>query len=375
MMGNRYGVVVLSSIDWGFLWQRHQTFAARFAEAGMPTVFVESTGKRLPRIREAGRVVDRLKRWGNRPRETGTRNLRVLSPVTLPATNPAFNGINRWSFLPPLAHRCRQLLDGVDRVVMHVYLPTRASLELIRLIDPDVLVYDAVTRFDAMGRQAPRDVQATEAELLRAADVVIADSRAILERVRSVRPDAVHLPPGVDPERFSLARSATVDPDLLGFFGTIGEWVDVEILESLIADGFRLRLIGENRVGLAARPGQLELRGVVPHDQLPAAIRDCSALMIPYAVNDFTVGVFPAKAFECLATGKPLVCTDLPDLQALPRGLVGIINDAHSAPSAVRRCLAEDSPKSQDARQRAAAENTWTARFEVLRGLVESRLR
>lgn len=39
-----FDVVMLSSVEWDAVWQRHHAFAARWARAGHRTFFVENTG-------------------------------------------------------------------------------------------------------------------------------------------------------------------------------------------------------------------------------------------------------------------------------------------------------------------------------------------
>ena len=50
----------------------------------------------------------------------------------------------------------------------------------------------------------------------------------------------------------------------------------------------------------------------VPQAELPAQLKPMDT---PYKTNGFTQYVFPSKIYECLATGKPLVETPLPDLR------------------------------------------------------------
>ena len=79
-------IVCLSAVDWAFNWQQPQEVASAFAEGGNRVLFVENTGVRRPLLRDAPRLMARLRNWwraagGAKPIVDG---LDVLSPLLLP---------------------------------------------------------------------------------------------------------------------------------------------------------------------------------------------------------------------------------------------------------------------------------------------------
>jgi hypothetical protein len=84
--------------------------------------------------------------------------------------------------------------------------------------------------------------------------------------------------------------------------------------------------------------------------------------VIPYRINDYTTYSFPIKFFELLASGKPLVISDLPALSAY----YSRVRVARSADEFVSEC--EAAVREPDAgraeRLALAAENTWEHRVE-----------
>ena len=81
-------IVIISSIDWSFLWQVHQEIALRFARAGNRVFYIENTGVRAPRFSDARRIVSRLRNWSKslRSERAGqvADNVSVISPLMLP---------------------------------------------------------------------------------------------------------------------------------------------------------------------------------------------------------------------------------------------------------------------------------------------------
>ena len=93
-------MVILAGVRWNFLWQRHQTLATLFADAGYPTVFVETTGLANPRPGKAKEVLSRVRGSLSKSRRPPAKNLTVYEPLTAPPTSRAFVWANERFFVP-----------------------------------------------------------------------------------------------------------------------------------------------------------------------------------------------------------------------------------------------------------------------------------
>ena len=364
-------VVVLSGIRWDFLWQRHQIFATLFARAGYPTVYVETTGLRNPSFDPGTlrKVLSRIFRAGGKGRKAqdGTSpNLTVYSPLALPPTWKIFRRLNRVVFVPRVARDLGRLLNGVAPAVI-VYPPTTTTLNLLSNLEPRRVLYDCVLNYEHFPG-VPRDIAQTEKILLRLADAVAVDSRFLLEKHRGLRPDMVEVGPGVDHELFGQARTGPLrrPARTVCFFGAMNESrFDFDLARELAEEGYRVRLLGTLARSAFARTPGVEYRGEVPHRELPRHLADADALIIPYQVNAFSKGTFPAKTFECLATGKPTIATPLPDL--IPFGdLLYLAKDARGFVSALERLPDLETEARVAARVELARRNSWEARFDAI---------
>jgi len=363
-------VVILSGIRWDFLWQRHQILATLFARAGYPTVYVETTGLRNPAF-DSGtlrKVLDRFLRAGGEGRKEPDTSpyLAVYSPLVAPPTCKVFRRLNRTVFVPRVARDLRRLLGGALPAVI-AYPPTSTTLDLLSKLEPRRVLYDCVLNYEHFPG-VPRDVAETEKTLLRRADAVTVDSGFLLEKHCGPRPDAVQVGPGVDHELFVQARTGPLrrPARTVCFFGMMDESrFDFDLVEKLAEKGYRVRLLGTlTRPAFARLPG-IEYRGEMPHRELPRHLEDADALIIPYKINTFSKGTFPAKIFECLATGKPTIAAPLPDLA--PFGdLLYLANDARGFVDALERLPDLETEARVEARIKLARKNSWEARFKAI---------
>ena len=374
-------VIILAGIRWDFLWQRHQTLAAGFARAGYPTVFVETTGLANPRP-DAGtirKVVSRIRRaggGGEKPR--GREGLTVYAPLAAPPTGALFRRLNRAFFVPRVVRDLAEILGGrSSNPIVVAYPPTRTTLDLISVLKPRLVLYDCADDYEYFPG-APGDVAETERELLLRADLVSCTSTRLLEKVSPVRPDAFLSGPAVDYERFAALQDdrPTGEMRTVCFFGHLSrERTDFAALRAVAGAGFEVRLVGGlGRVdrGFLETPG-VDYRGEVPHEQLPAALAGVDALLLPYKVNALTSGISPAKTYECLATGRPVVAAPLPAMEEL----AGCVYLAHGPEDYVRvlRSLADlETEEKAQARISLARENSWEARFSEIEGAIRRAL-
>lgn len=364
-------VIVLSGIRWDFLWQRHQILASRFARAGYPTIFVETTGLANPRLDPATlrKIAARVLRSGGKgrrsPREPGPT---IYSPLTAPPTWRVFRWLNRKLFVPRVARDLRRLA-GEDPVVV-AYLPTRTTLDLVSGLRPRLLYYDCSEDYGGFPG-IPEDIDSTERELLRRADLVSCTSAPLLEKVRPARPDAFLSGPGVDYDLFQvLQEPPPAEIRTVCFFGHLSrERTDFAAIKAVAEAGFEVRLVGGTGSvdrGFFETPG-VDYRGPVSHDELPAALEGVDAFFMPYLVNRLTRGISPAKIYECLATGRPVVTAPLPAMADLGEH-VYVAGSPAEFVEVLQRMGQLESKEKIRARVELARANSWEERFRQIEG-------
>lgn len=369
-------IVILSSISWDFLWQRHQVLATHFVRAGHRVVFIEGISFGLNHPLNPSYYTRAAKKFWRKARPAGgknakrklPRNLTVYECVVAPLRPRFLRRVNARLSVPHILEKVAGM--GVQNPVVWSYQPTETAMLIAKGLAPSVLVYDCVTNFE-QAPWMPEDICETEREWLDAADLVLADSVFLAQKHAGRRLDLVQLPPGVDYELFNQAYSAR---DLgapvrrVCFFGGMGDyWFDFELVERIAEAGFEVFLIGY-RITRHRVLDHPNVTYVLPVSQaeLPALLKPMDALLIPYKMNGFTKGVFPSKVYECLATGKPLVATPLPDLRRELSEYVYLAGDAQEFIDVLRRLPESETQEKVRARLELARANSWESRLDVI---------
>jgi glycosyltransferase involved in cell wall biosynthesis len=382
-------IVVLASAPWETPApvNAHQ-IARRMAGRGHRVLFVESTGLRTPSlarsVQDRRRVLGRLRGFLRGAREAEPR-LWVLSPLALPAGvgGAARRLSDRW-LAAAVSGAMRRA--GIARPVVWAFLPT--ALPVARRLRARALVYHCVDHYAANPGVDAQRVEAAERQMLAAADLVLASSPALAERLGRERSDVVLAPNVADVELFSRAVRETLPepPELAGvprpraiYAGNLAAYrVDFELLCAL-ADRLpdvAFVLVGAAGLGdvggmvaswesLRARRN-VYARGPRPQAELPAWLRHADVALIPFLDNPHTRASLPLKLWEYVAAGLPVVATALPQFRDLAaEGVVRAAENPEAFAAAIRAALAEGGARRAERASRAWAHD-WSARVDEL---------
>ena len=188
------------------------------------------------------------------------------------------------------------------------------------------------------GRAATAALAGADRLALRAADVVLADTRAgaawMAGRFGVDPARIVVAPVGAEPARFPPAPPPEGPPTAL-FYGKLAPLHGVAtVLAAARRPGVPpLRLIGDGQLGgwLAAelgrdRPPGLTWERWVPYERLGAEVAAASVCLGVFGTSDKAARVVPNKAWQAMAVGRPVVTADTPGArEALEHGRSGLL--------------------------------------------------
>jgi glycosyltransferase involved in cell wall biosynthesis len=305
-----------------------KTHLMRLASRENRVLWVNSIGYRTPGLNKAdvGRVWRKLKASRESLREVEP-NIFVLNPLAVPAYGwKAARALNRWWLRRQVRSAMRTL--GFARPINWVFNP--AAAVLAGQLGEDVLIYQCVDEYSAfsgVGAQALLDL---EADLLRKADLVVVSADKLYQSKGRHNPRTVVVRHGVDYLHFrkALDPATVVPPDIaalprpvIGFFGLIADWVDVELMAE-VAKRYphgSLVVLGKATTDTSVLKSlpNVHLLGRKPYADLPAYCKGFDVALNPFRINELTLNANPLKVREYLAAGLQVVATNIPEVALL----------------------------------------------------------
>jgi glycosyltransferase involved in cell wall biosynthesis len=372
--------IICFAHDWGGD-PTSKTHIMRILSEKNRILWVDSIGMRRPTM--SGRDVRRLMaklRQISRGLVRVTANLHVASPFVLPL--PGVPGVDRLNAtLLSASLRSFARRAGLARPIVWTFLPTMVGL--LGRLGESRLVYHCVDEYSAFAGVPREALRRMEAELVRRADVVLASSETLAEARRRVNPRTYFVSHGVDVAHFSRALDPGLSPPpdaaglarpVIGFFGLIAEWLDLELIAEIARrrPHWTVLMLGKATVdttALRALPN-VRLLGQKPYAALPAYCRAFDVSLIPFRIDELTVRANPLKLREYLAAGLPVVSTDLPEVRKYS-GLVRLAAGPEGFVSAIEAALADRTESADRARMAAMQGESWEARVEEISDLLE----
>ncbi|HLZ65322.1 MAG TPA: glycosyltransferase [Aliidongia sp.] len=365
--------------DWGRHPSSTQHLVKRLA-ADRRVVWVNSIGLRRPRLgladlkRAVGKLLAAFRghgRGGGPTPEPTPAALSVVAPLAVPwPGNPLAGRINRWL----VGRQVRRVMAarGIVRPALWASLPT--AVDLLGAFGERATIYYCGDDFAHLAGVDHGPVTRLEAKLAARADRILAASPALAAKFPAAK--TLMLPHGADVALFATPAPRADDlPEgpVAGFYGSLSSWLDQDLLAEAARrlPHWTFLMIGEVRVPverLRARPN-IRLVGPRPHAALPGYAQHWQASLLPFLDNAQIRASNPLKLREYLATGRPVVSTPFPALDAYA-DLVAIAPDAAGFAAAIDQAPHEPEALRAERSARVRSE-TWEARAAQVASLID----
>ena len=382
-----YDILCISSIDWSEHWQIHHELMTRLAASGNRVLYVENTGVRRLRVADISRLRKRVTNWWRSTKgfRAERENLFVYSPMFLPFPYSRVAGwINRVLLFRGLRRWMRA--TGFTRPVVWTFLPTPLARNLIKEVSARAVIYYCADDFASSSPYARR-IAASEAQLIKEADLVFATSERLRMRAEALGGRVHRFPAGVNFEQFQQVREGSQpEPDdlaalkrpIAGYIGAIHPSFDQALVSALATrrPDVSFVIVGPEYTDVTALRGRdnIHLLGARTHGDVPRYIKAFDVGLVPYRVSEYTASVYPVKLNEYLAMGTPVVATDLPEIRRFNADhgdVIAIAADAPAFAAAIDASLAAPAEGVVARRMAVARGNSSAERIVAMSALIE----
>lgn len=378
-----YGIVYFGN-DW-FAENRTSSHhvAVRLARH-VPVLYVDSPGMRAPNAsgRDLKRAVRKVFAAFKRPTRIADGLWHCTVPQLpfrrLPGVD-AFNRLfGRWAVRRALR------LSGIRKRISWFVVP-HPGVHAGKLGE-DLCVYYCIDDYAAHPGVDATLIAQRDRDLSDRADLLFVAPPALVDTKRAINPNTIFSPHGVDVDLFASALDpATEVPALarglprpvIGYIGSIHEWIDVPMIEWLAQQrpDWSFLMVGHAHVavdGLRALPN-VRLVGTQPYATLPAWSKAFDAAIIPYRLNRQVANANPLKLREYLAAGNAVVSVRNPEIEKFSQW-VHLADDREGFLAALDIAVHDNTPEAIAARVAAVADQTWDKRVESVLTDVAARL-
>ena len=354
-----YDVVCFPIIDWDFRFQRPQQLMSRFASSGHRVFYLSQT------FRPSGEPYTINEKYHN------------VFEVSL-------CGLPRNVYTEALDDRARNsIFSSLDAVRRDFSLSATVAFAQLPfwwpLVDKSRAEFAWPIVYDCMDHHAGfstnnKIMTEQERDLLRFADLVVVSSSFLENEAKRYSSETLLLRNGCDYEHFAKVSSKKSGRPVIGYYGAIADWFDSDLVADLAErrPDWEFVLVGSTVSGNTRRLSKLPnvfLPGEKHYSEIPDWLGTFDVAIIPFKRLPLTEATNPVKAYEILASGKPLVSVPIPEMTSLVP-LIRLASTAEEFERQIEESLKPEQSEMVERRRAFAKGNTWEKRFEVLSAAV-----
>lgn len=376
--------VVVSTADWdNKFWTNKQHNSVVLAKLGHRILYIDSLGIRKPTatVSDANRIIRKVKRMLSCVRKVDD-NIWVMSPISLPwHGNFIIDAIN--DHILKYSIKLFILKHNFKKSILWSYSPIVDNLCNCNYFD--IKIYNCVDDISEQPGMPKEFIKKKELELSKKVDFIFVTSHELYNQKKQLNKNTFYFSNVSDYDHFAKAQnknSFIMPKDIkndkkikVGFVGAISSYkLDFTLIYEVARAYSEMTIymigkIGEGEpntdVSLLKSLDNVIFLGAKEYNELPRYIAFFDVCILPCNLNSYTKSMFPMKFFEYLASGKPIVSTELDSIQEFSEYCYFAKNSKEFGEN-ILRAYKENSNLMIEKRQNLAKNYTYETRMEKM---------
>ena len=291
------------------------------------------------------------------------------------------NSINQWFVSKFLFYFIKKL--GLHKPI--IVVGTAHAYDLLNKFNDNLLIYHCSDDYTFVPT-FPKSFAQLEIDLFKKCDFVIATAEELMKSKSNYNSKIYTVPNGADISHFLSTQDnnkkishelKNLEGPIIGYIGSIFDWLDKDwIFEAAKAHpDWNFIFIGpiETDISFLKNTNNIHFFGPRPYSILPEYLKGFNVATIPFVFNDVTLRASPIKFYEYLASGIPIVSTNLPDLRPM-KDYAYLANNSAEYIEFLNEALNNDSDKMKNKRMEISRKFSWSTRFEKIDHLIDKNL-
>lgn len=361
--------IIIFNDDWGRYPSTLQHVAKVLLDNNNRLFWIGSLGLRRPKLNIADfkrafqKLINILKKKNNAVSDTGKKPV-LINPFVIPLHDiKSIKKLNTFF----ICREVRRVLETHNAVKPILVTASPVTDEIIGKMGESCSIYYCVDDYSNM-EGAFKCIVPSEKKIIEKADAVFAVSRVLMES-RKHKTQTHFAPQGVNVAHFRKSdhvaeNISSLQKPVVGFFGLITEWVDLELLLDCVKRyaQYSFVLIGKSTRDLSAfhHFKNFLYLGPIDYNLLPKYASAFDVGLIPFEVNKVTIASNPLKLLEYFSLGIPVVTTDLPEMRIFG-DLVYLAESREAFVDKIEKAVVEISDEKNRSRRIKAEEYSWEA--------------
>jgi glycosyltransferase involved in cell wall biosynthesis len=354
------------------MWQRPQHIMSRLSKKNKIIIIEDSIS------------ISNIFKNPNKPRLKINGNVIVYSPLCLPLglgnKSKIFRRIDDF-FLN------RSIKKNIKKFNLNDPISWFYNIKKVNFagrFNEKLIVYDCVDEHSAF-TGASNEMVEQERSLIEKSDLIFVSSEELYKTKRKLKKETYIVTNAADINHFMKAMDdvtqiskdiAKLPKPIVGYVGGIWDWFDSDIIEHIAKSHpeYSIVLIGHinKDVNSLKKQKNVYLLGSRDFNDLPAYLKGFDVCIIPFKINRLTKNADPIKLYEYMATGKPIVSVDLPEVQKFSK-FVKIAKTKAEFSNYVSQFIIKKRDEQSIKKQiEAAKEHSWDNRVKSMVKIIES---